>query len=315
MDSNLPETTIVSPALNQVVVPSAGNKKIFIIGGVVLALILIGLGGFLFVKMKPAQVPVSVTPTPTPAAATEGAKFFLVADPPVASVGAQIKVSVLVKTDKDAANLFIAKLKFPSQLLQAKSISLRSEATSSGFIKDWFISNWVENTIDNNTGSASLVGGVPNPGFQTSLESSGSAMADVMFIAKAAGDGVISFDDTSAVYRNSDNANILFGKQALNFKITGETVPSPSVTVTPTASPSVIPTLIPTPVSSPSTTPTGSLEGDVNKDSKLDLQDLSSLLSSWGTANIDADLNKDGRVNAFDYSRLTKLLKDSAIIQ
>lgn len=336
MDSNLPESTIVSPALTQPVpVTKASNKKIFITGGIILAVILIGIGGFFFIKTKNSSQPVPVTPNPTPAA-IEGAKFFLSADPPASSIGAQIKVSILVKSDKDAANLFIAKLKFSNTQLQAKSISLRSEATSSGFIKDWFISNWVENTIDNNTGSVSLVGGVPNPGFQTPIESSGSAMADVIFEAKAPGDSIISFDDTSAVYRNSDNANILVGKQAVTIKITGEapinitptiasssTEISPSVALTPSPSPTMmaLPNISPTsvPISSTvSPTPSGPLVGDVNQDNKVDFQDLSSLLSLWGKTGSEvqkADLNNDGVVNSFDYSRLTKILKDAGITQ
>lgn len=322
MDSSLPESNIISPDLQPV--QSAGNiptkkgKLPLIIGGAVILMILVGMGGYYFLKMKNQSPPQVSIPPPAPA--IEGAKFLLQADPQEASLGGQIKLTVLVKSDLDAANLFIAKLKFSNQFLQAKSISLRSEATSSGFIKDWFISNWVENTIDNNTGSVSLVGGVPNPGFQTPKESSGSAMADVIFTAKAPGETVISFDDTSAVYRNSDNANILVGKTGTTIKITGElpagttpSISSPPVEVSPTAA-------ITTPGVSltPSPTPSGLLEGDVNQDGEIDLRDLSSLLSFWGktgTDIINADLNKDGRINAFDYSRLTVLLKDSKVIQ
>jgi hypothetical protein len=308
MDGNLPETTIVNPALKQAAQLANNNFKIpLIIGGIIIVLILVVSVGYYFLKIKPQQKPIAITPTPTATPTPiQGAKFILQSDLGEATIGGELKVTVFVKSDLDAANLFIAKLKFPNQLLQAKSISLRSEASSSGFIKDWFISNWVENTIDNNTGSVSLVGAVPNPGFQTQSESSGSAMADVLFTAKNSGDGVISFDDTSAVYRNSDNSNILASKQNISFKVNG--VSSPSATLTPT--------LLPTPISSPSATPTGPLEGDVNQDGKVDLQDLSTLLSLWGkSTNLKADLNIGGIVNAFDYSNLTNILKDVTVIQ
>lgn len=310
MDSNLPESTIISPDLKpsqpDVNIPVKSNRLSFIIGGAILFIILLGLGGYSFLKMKNQPPPEVSIPPPPPI--KEGAIFFLQADPNEASLGGQIKVTVFVKSDLDAANLFIAKLKFSNQFLQAKSISLRSESTSSGFIKDWFISNWVENTIDNNTGSVSLVGGVPNPGFQTQKESSGSAMADIIFEAKAPGDDVVSFDDTSAVYRNSDNANILVGKTGTTVKITSTLTPSPTITSTPSV------TTSPT----PSPTPSGPLEGDINQDGKVDLQDLSSLLSFWnktGSDIVKADLNKDGRINSFDYARLVKILKDTGLVQ
>lgn len=311
MDNNLPETTIVTPSLTQAAPTTSQNRPPFLIlGGILLVFILLSVGGYFFVKSRaPAPAPTQ-TPTPTPTL-IEGAKFLLLADPLVASVGGQIKVTVFVKSDKDAANLFIAKLKFPNNLLQAKKIELK-EATSSGFIKDWFISNWVENTIDNNTGSASLVGGVPNPGFQTQAQSSGSAMADIIFTAKEAGNATIAFDDTSAIYRNSDNTNILVEKTPITINIAG---PTPTQTPTPTASPSATPSLTPTQPASPSATPAGPLEGDINGDGKVDLQDLSALLSSWGKDGTAADLNHDGKVNAFDYSRLAKILKDAKIIQ
>ncbi|MDD2823516.1 MAG: dockerin type I domain-containing protein [Candidatus Daviesbacteria bacterium] len=311
MDSNLPETTIVNPALKQN--PPANNNKVkifLIIGGVILLLVLTGMGAYFFVKTKQQPQPQPVpTPTPTPQI-QQGAKFFLQADPVEVSVGGQIRLTAFVKSDLDAANLFIAKLKFANTLLQAKNISLRSESTSSGFIKDWFISNWVENTIDNNSGSVSLVGGVPNPGFQSPVESSGSAMADVIFEAKAPGDAIISFDDTSAVYRNSDNANILTGKQGIAIKIIAEASPSAAITPTVTLAPTITPTASPT--------PSGPLEGDVNQDSKVDLQDLSALLSLWGKKGSEgakADLNSDGVVNVFDYSKLVSLLKQVQMVK
>jgi hypothetical protein len=62
--------------------------------------------------------------------------------------------------------------------------------------------------------------------------------------------------------------------------------------------------------------------GDINKDSKVDLQDLSVLLSNWNkdktVSAIDfpasADLNNDGKINTFDFSSLVVILKTVGII-
>jgi hypothetical protein len=46
------------------------------------------------------------------------------------------------------------------------------------------------------------------------------------------------------------------------------------------------------------------LIGDINGDGKVDITDLSIMLSDWGTNNAAADLNHDGTVNVFDLSLL-----------
>lgn len=61
-----------------------------------------------------------------------------------------------------------------------------------------------------------------------------------------------------------------------------------------------------------------SLEGDINGDSKVDLVDLSTLLSrlqnpSGGIGN--ADVNGDGRVNTLDYSLLYNVLARSGVVR
>ncbi len=304
MDQQLPQTTLIDPGIKKKPSAVIPKKMILAVGILLLLIVILGAAYFLKAKPKPQEEP------QVPPVSSHGASFILNASPTEATLGGQIKVSVLVKSDNDSANLFVAKLKFPNNILQAKSIDLRSEATASGFIKNWFISNWVENTIDNETGSVSLVGGVPNPGFQSQPESSGSAMADVIFTPKSPGEATISFNDTSTIYRNSDNANILSSKTGVTIKILGETpIASPSSTVTPTIEVLPSPTLTPTPI--------GSLEGDVNQDTKVDLQDLSVLLSAWGSqgqGTLKADMNQDGVVNVFDYSKLTKILRDVGLL-
>lgn len=53
----------------------------------------------------------------------------------------------------------------------------------------------------------------------------------------------------------------------------------------------------------PTSTPTN-ISGDLNNDGKINVFDLSTLLSRWGTADAAADINNDGTVNVFDLSTL-----------
>ncbi|HUP26180.1 MAG TPA: dockerin type I domain-containing protein [Candidatus Limnocylindrales bacterium] len=56
--------------------------------------------------------------------------------------------------------------------------------------------------------------------------------------------------------------------------------------------------------SNPTPAPTSSKVGDLNNDGKVNIFDLSILLSHWNTSNSTGDLNKDDRVNIFDLSIL-----------
>lgn len=80
--------------------------------------------------------------------------------------------------------------------------------------------------------------------------------------------------------------------------------PSPTATATPTPTPTPTSTPTPTPTPTATPTPTGSLPGDINHNGKVDVFDLSTLLSRWGTADTACDINKDGTVNVFDLSLL-----------
>lgn len=133
-------------------------------------------------------------------------------------VGREVAVSIMVRSDFDSANLFVAKLKFDKDLLRVSRID-----TNTGFIK-----NWVEQHYDNNTGEISLAGGIPTPGIQTQVGSSGH-MALIYFVALKEGKAAISFTDGSAIYRNYDNSNVIGFKKGATITI------NPSATqITPT---------------------------------------------------------------------------------
>lgn len=315
-------------------------------------------------------------------------------------VGDQIRVSVFVRSDIDAANLFAAKLRFPADLLEVASINISANnstnicdvnkngkidledgkivsscwnkpatgvcaefdtngnkridisevqrytgmcpqifatATTAAIINPqeggtggYFIKNWVENYFDNKTGSISLVGGVPTPGFKTVVGQISGVIAEVNFVAKATGLANVSFDSGSAIYRNVDNVNILGVKRELSLNLQPTPVEPP---LTPTISCTPRPACLdfqpackiaeptegwcPTASLTP-TMPAPVLKGDVNGNNTIDLIDLSALLSAWGKAGNQvgyADLNSDGVVNAFDYSALIKILVENKVIK
>ncbi len=84
--------------------------------------------------------------------------------------------------------------------------------------------------------------------------------------------------------------------------------PTATNTPQPTASPTPLPTVPSTPTITPVTaTPTNSptqIKDDITNDGKVDIFDLSYLLSRWGTNDANADLNHDNLVNSLDMSVL-----------
>ncbi len=54
----------------------------------------------------------------------------------------------------------------------------------------------------------------------------------------------------------------------------------------------------------PGPTPEPVKSGDLTSDGKVNIKDLSVLLSAWGTTNTNADLNKSGKVEIGDLSQL-----------
>lgn len=173
-----------------------------------------------------ALVNSTVTITNTPAV-TKTAQFSLNA-PAGATAGQNFNVSLRAQTNEEA-NLFASRLNFNPALLEVVSIS-----TAGSFITQWVN----DNSFDNATGQISLIGGVPTPGYKNTAP---STMATVTFRAKAAGTAAITFGANSAIYRNSDNKDILVTPvTASSTTITG-VAPSPSPSAVPSVSPSVAP--------------------------------------------------------------------------
>lgn len=261
--------------------------------------------------------------------------------------GSQFKVQVFVRSDIDAANLFSVKLNFPTDLLEVKSIQVNDlkEVTCQSRpacldakprscdvpepAEGWcpepsissFIKNWVEKTFDNNAGTISLVGGVPNPGYQSKKNNPPRVMAVIIFSSKKAGKAAISFAGGTAMYRNTDNLDILATKREAEIQVSSEVpLPVPTCKPRPACLDAKPACQMPEPVEgwcSVSSPGPSQKQGDVNGDGKISLIDMSALLSKWGKKGKEvgrADLNGDKVVNTMDYSLMIKILIQNGII-
>lgn len=152
--------------------------------------------------------------------------------PPPHPVGSNIAVKILIRSDFDAANQFVAKIKFPQNLLNV--VSLDTTAEASGSAEVYPVNSWLEEFYDNTTGEISLVGGVPDPGLKTDPNSQTQyVMATINFKGMAEGNAYLDFLNESAIYRNSDNVNILVLRRSVTIPITAalqSVSPSPSAT-------------------------------------------------------------------------------------
>ncbi|MBI2338339.1 hypothetical protein HYU95_04110, partial [Candidatus Daviesbacteria bacterium] len=86
---------------------------------------------------------------------------------------------------------------------------------------------WVEDFYDNTTGEISLVGGVPDPGYKTSVGGESALMATIVFSAKSLGTGTISFTNESEILSNLNNINILTIKRGYDVAIRVKPSPTP----------------------------------------------------------------------------------------
>lgn len=198
-------------------------------------LVIIGVGlfvGLYLVQHKTNILPKAAsTPINTPVTA-----FILSPNASIINVGGdKLAVKLIVRSDISPTNLFVAKINFNKDLLAVTGIDYSNS----------FIKNWVEQYYDNTSGMISLVGGFPNPGFQTNKDNAGAPMAIIYFQALKAGTASISFSSDSEIYDVVNNINILTVKEPISISI-GSSVPGP--TVTPTATPRPTSTPVPTAV-------------------------------------------------------------------
>lgn len=143
------------------------------------------------------------------------------ATPTYITNGTNFRVDVYARSDIEAANLFNAKIRYSADTLEFVEVNQRSGQS--------FIRNWVEASNDNDV--VSMVGGVPAPGVQTNTQIGAYLMGSIIFRTKATGTAAIELVDTSAIYSNSNNINILTARKG------AIAVPIQQVQSTPTPTP------------------------------------------------------------------------------
>lgn len=183
----------------------------------------------------------TVTVSATPAVNRTGTYTLSPANHTTTSTN-EFAIQIRANSSTDAANLFNANLSFNPALLEVSRID-----TNGSFVSQWY--NDVA-PYDNGTGRVSLAGGVPNPGYKS--PAGGATMATVYFKAKASGNSEIRVDGSSAIYRNSDNVNIL--ASSTNSTISASLGTTPTPTPSPTSAPTAQPTVQPSVTAQPSTT-------------------------------------------------------------
>ncbi len=263
--------------------------------------------------------------------------------------GEEIIVRLYATSDIDEANLFTTKIKFDKDILEVASINVERS----------FIQNWVEQNYDNSLGTISLTGGMPAPGYKTT-PGNPAFMGIIVFKGKTIGTANISFTDESAIFRNSDNQNILQIKVDSTINIVKkEDVVCATIITFATDPASGVCKSFPTPCevpkgwnrvdgcpvvscSPPPPPPSGcnyiygdpdpkdpnrcpayklvcnQKKGDGNSDGKVDLVDMSVLLTDFNKEQgfrEPIDMLEDGKINTFDFSLHRKMLIDLKVIK
>ena len=142
--------------------------------------------------------------------------YTLKASSSIVPGGGEFYLGVWASSDFDQANLFVAVINYPADKVQILDLQpVMASATPSA---KFFIKKWIEQT-DDKKGKIILSGAVPNPGFRTDVGKP-AVMAELHFkvIAKT-GEIPLVINEESAIYRNSDNQNIIKTKQGTTIKI------------------------------------------------------------------------------------------------
>lgn len=210
-----------------------------ILGLIVIGLLLLAIPLGIYLT-RTQQLNKSKAFQPAPLSAPD-LSITLVSDKGLYAPGDNVRVSVYVRNEIEAANIYVVKLKFPTDLLNFVSL----DKTPS----DAFVQTWTQDLVDNTAGTVNLVtelkdlAGGQNSGYRTPANQQyGSKLADLNFTAKTTGLKPITFDETSnepsAIYSAITNANLITSKGPVNIEITTQ----PSATPAPTPTPITIPT-------------------------------------------------------------------------
>lgn len=147
------------------------------------------------------------------------------ATPSNIGIGATFRVDLYARSDVEEANLFAAKVKYTADTAELLEINKRDGQS--------FIKNWVEASVNNDNkgvGVISMVGGVPNPGIKTDSKSGALLFGSIIFKAQKTGILKVEVSDSSAIYSNANNINILTARKGVIEVPISDIQPSPTPT-------------------------------------------------------------------------------------
>ncbi len=126
------------------------------------------------------------------------------ATPQSLTIGTNFRVDIYARSDIEAANLFKAKINYTSDTVEAVDLNIRD---GQSFIKNWVGTGLYTDKLG--TEVFSIAGGVSNPGIKTDSKTGAYLMGSIIFKAKKNGTAKIEISDSSAIYSNANNTNIL----------------------------------------------------------------------------------------------------------
>lgn len=136
----------------------------------------------------------------------------------------QVEVAIIAHSDNDRANLFSAKVLFPPDLIEVESIATNSAKLAKPEPESINLKQ-IYSSFDNDKGEANLLVGVAKGGLKTKIDS-GLILGTINFKIKQEGKALLTIDESSAIYRNSDSLNILATKKTLTINVEEGALPS-----------------------------------------------------------------------------------------
>lgn len=219
----------------------------------------------------PTSTPIP-TPTPTKVASKDA---IITLQPKTKDVvsGQTLTMDIMIDTTGKSINAAEATISFPPSLLTNASVSID---------KTIFPIETGQN-ITNGTITISAASSTPRSGIVR--------LATISFKTASQGTANVNFSNV-AIIESATNQDVFGSAQNGTYQILPQATPTPTKAQ-------------PTPTKAPAPTPSVK-SSDLNGDGKVDIQDLSLLLTYRKNKDLRGDLNNDGKVNMTDVSILVK---------
>ncbi len=196
--------------------PEGQKRSKFAIAIMVLVLLAMPVGVFLTLRSQNVN---SRADTSVSTVVTAETSMKLVS--PQSSVNNQaiFPVDVVIRSDQQSTNLFSAHLNFPTDKLEVLAIASNS-ADLTDQTKQYIATKWIEASYNNESGTVSLVAGVPSPGFQSDGKvQTTPVLATVFFKTRSTGSANIDFQGDNLMLGTDNATNVLTKPQNLVMEV------------------------------------------------------------------------------------------------